>query len=164
MATIKVWGDQEPDFQMNSFNEIVFQQQLSFRMLVHWKQGGENVVLTNLQSDFGGTSPDWDADANGNHIPDGLDRIMKIGSSAVNSVKSSSYLRFREIGLYYSFNKLPGNIVKKYTGRCVIEQLLHYHKLSKLRSGSFKFWCRIFFRRGCSSLPFVQKGSVSFNH
>lgn len=109
---IKVWGDQEPKFQMNSFNEIVFNNRLCFRMLVHWKNGGENVVFTNLQSDFGGTSPDWDADANGNHIPDGLDRIMKIGSSAVNSVKSSSYLRFREIGLYYSFNQLPIKFIK----------------------------------------------------
>jgi len=109
---IKVWGDQEPKFQMNSFNEITFDNRLSFRMLVHWKNGGQNVVFTNLQSDFGGTSPDWDADANGNHVPDGLDRIMKIGSSAVNSVKTSTYLRFREIGLYYSFNKLPVNFVR----------------------------------------------------
>jgi TonB-linked SusC/RagA family outer membrane protein len=109
---IKVWGDQEPKFQMNSFNEIVFNNRLSFRMLVHWKNGGENVVFTNLQSDFGGTSPDWDADKNGNHVPDGLDRIMKIGSTAVNSVKSSTYLRFREIGLYYSFNKLPVSFMK----------------------------------------------------
>jgi TonB-linked SusC/RagA family outer membrane protein len=109
---IKVWGDQEPDFQMNTFNEVVFNNRLSLRLLVHWKQGGENVVLTNLQSDFGGTSADWDADANGNHNPDGLDRIMQIGSTAVNSVKSSTYLRFREIGLYYDFNKLPGNILK----------------------------------------------------
>ncbi len=109
---IKVWGDQEPDFQMNSFNEITFKNRLSFRMLVHWKNGGENVVFTNLQSDFGGTSPDWDADANGNHVPDGLDRIMKIGASAVNSIKSSTYLRFREIGLYYTFNKLPMNFMK----------------------------------------------------
>lgn len=109
---IKVWGDQEPKFQMNSFNEITFDNRLSFRMLVHWKNGGQNVVFTNLQSDFGGTSPDWDADANGNHIPDGLDRIMKIGSSAVNSVKTSTYLRFREIGLYYSFNKLPVNFIR----------------------------------------------------
>jgi len=109
---IKVWGNQEPKFQMNSFNEIVFNNHLSFRMLVHWKNGGENVVFTNLQSDFGGTSPDWDADVNDNHIPDGLDRIMKIGSSAVNSVKSSTYLRFREIGLYYNFNKLPGKFIK----------------------------------------------------
>ncbi|MGE5107143.1 MAG: SusC/RagA family TonB-linked outer membrane protein [Sphingobacteriales bacterium] len=112
MPPIKVWGDQEPKFQMNSFNEIVFRNRLSLRLLVHWKYGGENVVLTNLQSDFGGTSPDWDADKNGNHIPDGLDRIMKIGSTAENSVVNSGYLRFREIGLYYSFDKLPVNFVK----------------------------------------------------
>jgi hypothetical protein len=37
---------------------------------------------------------------------------MQIGSTAVNSVKSSTYLRFREIGLYYDFNKLPGNVFK----------------------------------------------------
>jgi TonB-dependent starch-binding outer membrane protein SusC len=104
---IKVWGDQEPKFQMNSFNEIVFNNRLSFRMLVHWKNGGENVVLTNLQSDFGGTSPDWDADKNGNHVPDAVDRMNLIGKSSVNSVRSSTYLRFREIGLYYSFDKLP---------------------------------------------------------
>ena len=109
---IKVWGNQEPKFQMNSFNEVVFNNRLSFRMLVHWKNGGENVVFTNLQSDFGGTSRDWDADANRNHIPDGLDRIMKIGKSSVNSVKSSTYLRFREIGLYYNFDKLPIKFIR----------------------------------------------------
>jgi TonB-dependent starch-binding outer membrane protein SusC len=112
MPPIKVWGDQEPDFQMNSFNEIVFDKRVSLRMLIHWKNGGENVVFTNLQSDFGGTSPDWDADANKNQIPDGLDRIMKIGASSVNSVKSSTYLRFREIGLYYSFNKMPVKFIR----------------------------------------------------
>src|SRR5438045_4215610 len=96
---------------MNTFNEITFKNKLSLRFLIHWKYRGDNIVFTNLQSDFGGTSPDWDADKNGNHVPDGLDRIMKIGSSAVNSVRSSTYLRFREIGLYYNFNKL-GKVVK----------------------------------------------------
>ncbi|MEP7196970.1 MAG: SusC/RagA family TonB-linked outer membrane protein [Saprospiraceae bacterium] len=109
---IKVWGDQEPDFQMSNYNEFVFKNKLSLRVLIHWKKGGENVVFTNLQSDFGGTSPDWDADANGNKIPDGLDRIMLIGRSAVNSVKSSSYLRFREIGMYYTFDKMKVKYLK----------------------------------------------------
>lgn len=131
MPPIKVWGDQEPKFQMNSFNEVVFKNRLSFRMLVHWKNGGENVVFTNLQSDFGGTSPDWDADANGNHIPDGLDRIMKIGASAVNSVRSSTYLRFREIGLYYNFNKLPVNFI---TGIQVGVSLNNYITITKYPS------------------------------
>jgi TonB-linked SusC/RagA family outer membrane protein len=109
---IKVWGDQEPKFQMNSFNEITYKNKLSLRFLVHWKHSGYNANLTNLQSDFGGTSPDWDADKNGNHIPDGLDRIMKIGSTAVTSIVDAGYLRFREIGLYYYADKLPVNFVK----------------------------------------------------
>ena len=108
---IKVWGDQEPTFQMNSYNEITYRNKLSLRFLVHWKHGGYNANLTNLQSDFGGTSPDWDADKNANHIPDGLDRIMKIGSTAVTSIVNSGYLRFREIGLYYYIDN-PVNFVK----------------------------------------------------
>jgi TonB-linked SusC/RagA family outer membrane protein len=112
MPPIKAWGDQEPTFQMNSFNEIVFREKLSLRFLVHWKHGGDNVNVTNLQSDFGQTSPDWDDDKDGNHMPDGLDRIMRIGSTAVTSIVNSGYLRFREIGLYYALNKLPVRFVK----------------------------------------------------
>lgn len=112
MPPIKAWGDQEPTFQMNSFNEVTFRNKLTLRFLVHWKHGGDNVNLTNLQSDFGQTSADWDADNNANHIPDGLDRIMKIGSTAVTSIVNSGYLRFREIGLYYSLDKLPVNFVR----------------------------------------------------
>jgi TonB-linked SusC/RagA family outer membrane protein len=112
MPPIKVWGDQEPKFQMSSFNEVTYKNKLSLRFLLHWKNGGYNANLTNLQSDFGMTSPDWDADANGNHFPDGLDRIMKIGSTAVTSIVNSGYFRIREIGLYYTIDKLPVNFVK----------------------------------------------------
>ena len=55
------WGDAEPIFQMNTYNEITFQNKLSLRFLLHWKNGGQNVNLTNLENDFGGTSADWDA-------------------------------------------------------------------------------------------------------
>ena len=58
------------------------------------------------------TSADWDADNNENHIPDGLDRIMKIGSTAVTSIVNSGYFRVREIGLYYNLDQLPVNFVK----------------------------------------------------
>lgn len=109
---IKVWGDQEPRFQMNSFNEITFRNKLSFRFLVHWKYKGDNVNLTNLLNDLGGTSADFDQDKNKNGTPDGLDRIMKIGSTAVEFVQNSGYLRFREIGMYYTFNKLPVKFVR----------------------------------------------------
>ncbi|CAN5238851.1 SusC/RagA family TonB-linked outer membrane protein [soil metagenome] len=107
-----VLGDQEPKFQMNSFNEITFLNKLTLRFLIHWKYKGDNINLTNLLNDFGSTSVDYDADANGNHIPDGVDRILAFsGGSAKGFVQNAGYLRFREIGLYYTFSKIPGNII-----------------------------------------------------
>ena len=49
-------GDAEPKFQMNTYNEITFFNKLSLRFLLHWKYGGQNVNLTSLENDFGGTS------------------------------------------------------------------------------------------------------------
>ncbi len=97
---------------IGDFNEITLNNRLSFRFLVHWKYKGDNVNLTNLLNDLGGTSVDFDEDNNKNGTPDGLDRIMKIGSTAVEFVQNSGYLRFREIGLYYTFNQLPVKFVK----------------------------------------------------
>lgn len=112
-AGVVVLGDQEPRFQMNTFNEVTFWDRLSLRFLIHWKYKGDNVNLTNLLNDFGSTSVDYDADANGNRIPDGVDRIMSfLGGSARGFVENAGYLRIREIGLYYTFKNIPGNVVK----------------------------------------------------
>lgn len=98
-------GNQEPDFQMNSFNEITFMNKLSLRFLIHWKYKGDNVNLTNLLNDFGGTSADYDAN--------GPQRIGGyLGGSARGFVQNAGYLRFREIGLYYSFSKIPGKVIR----------------------------------------------------
>jgi hypothetical protein len=108
-----VLGDQEPRFQMNTFNEITFRKKLSLRFLIHWKYKGDNINLTNLLNDFGSTSADYDADKDGNGVPDGPQRIGQfLGGSARGFVENSGYLRFREIGLYYTFNKVPGNVVR----------------------------------------------------
>lgn len=108
-----VLGNQEPKFQMNSFNEIILYSRLAIRFLVHWKYKGDNINLTRLLNDFGGTSGDYDADANGNRVPDGVDRINQfIGGSARGFVQDAGYLRFREIGVYYTFGNIPGNAVK----------------------------------------------------
>ncbi|HNP23541.1 MAG TPA: SusC/RagA family TonB-linked outer membrane protein [Panacibacter sp.] len=110
---IVVLGNQEPTFQMNTFNEITFKNRLSLRFLIHWKNGGDNVNLTNLLNDFGQTSADFDADDNGNNIPNGPERIGSfLGGSARGFVQDAGYVRFREIGLYYSFSKIPGNVVR----------------------------------------------------
>jgi TonB-linked SusC/RagA family outer membrane protein len=110
---VVVLGDAEPRFQMNTFNEITYKNKLSLRFLVHWKDKGDNINLTNLLNDFGGTSADYDADADGNGVPDGPQRIGQfIGGSARGFVQDAGYLRFREIGLYYTFTKIPGNAVR----------------------------------------------------
>jgi hypothetical protein len=109
---IGVLGDAEPKFQMNTYNEITFFNKLSLRFLLHWKYGGQNVNLTSLENDFGGTTVDYDKVTNKLGVPDAVYRLMQIGSDAHIFVQNSSYLRFREIGLYYSFTKLPVSYIK----------------------------------------------------
>lgn len=110
---VVVLGDQEPRFQMNTFNELTLFNKLTLRLLVHWKYKGDNVNLTTLLNDFGSTSADYDADKDGNGVPDGPQRIGNfLGGSARGFVENAGYIRFREIGLYYTFNKIPGHIVR----------------------------------------------------
>jgi len=104
-------GNQEPRFQMNTFNEITFKQKLSLRFLIHWKNREDNINLTTLLNDFGSTSADYDADADNNGTPDGPQRIGRfLGGSARGFVEDAGYLRFREIGLYYTFSKFSGDV------------------------------------------------------
>lgn len=100
---VGVLGNAEPDFQMSFFNDLTLFRDLSLRFMIHWKQGGENINLTEYLSDIFGTSHDYDADANGNGIKDGLDRMAAAGKNeAAIRVQNSSYVRLREIGLYYN--------------------------------------------------------------
>jgi len=105
-------GDAEPTFQMSTYNEITFFNNLSLRFLLHWKKGGQNVDLTTLENDFGGTSANYDKVTNKLGVPDGVYRIMQVGVDAHEFVQNSSYLRLREIGLYYSFSHPPVAAVK----------------------------------------------------
>ena len=112
-AGVGVLGNAEPTFQMNTYNDFTFRKKLSLRFLLHWKKGGDNVNLTDLQNDFGSTSVDYDKVTNKAGVPDGVYRIMQVGSSAKVFVEDASYLRLREIGLYYTFDKLSKNIFIK---------------------------------------------------
>jgi hypothetical protein len=100
-----VLGDAEPDFQMSFTNNLRYKAfNLSF--LWHWKKGGDNINLTKLLSDFGGTSADFDdltIDPNG-AIPNGTYRIQNglFDANASPFVEDASYLRLREVGLYYT--------------------------------------------------------------
>src|SRR5664279_1653913 len=109
-------GDVEPIFQMNTYNEITYQNRWSLRFLLHWKNGGQNVNLTSLQNDFGQTSADFDQiiinPQTQTPMPLGVYRISQVGYSAQQFVENSGFLKLREIGLYYSFNTTGSRVVK----------------------------------------------------
>lgn len=103
---IVVLGDAEPDFQMSFTNTLKYKD-FTLSFLWHWKKGGDNVNLTKLLSDFGGTSADFDnfnVDPSG-QIRNGDFRIYNglFSGNARPFVEDASYLRLREIGLYYTF-------------------------------------------------------------
>ncbi|WP_315820471.1 TonB-dependent receptor domain-containing protein [Paraflavitalea speifideaquila] len=106
-------GDIEPKFQMNFFNEITILQNISLRFLLHWKHKGDNLNLSEFLTDLGGTSPDFDKDDDGNGVVNGIQRVNDyLSPSARNFVQEAGYLRLREVGLYYTFSKLPTNVIK----------------------------------------------------
>lgn len=102
---VSVLGDAEPDFQMTFDNTLKYKD-FTLSFLWHWKKGGDNINLTKLLSDFGGTSADYDKfDVDPNHqINNGTYRIQNglFAGNARPFVEDASYLRLREIGLYYS--------------------------------------------------------------
>jgi TonB-linked SusC/RagA family outer membrane protein len=129
---VSVLGDAEPDFQM-SFNNTLKYKDFALSFLWHWKKGGDNINLTKLLSDFGGTSADYDGlDVD----PDGLvrngDYRINNGLFAGNAtpfVEDASYLRLREVGLYYTlpsktleqtFNGVVSNVKIGFSGNNLI--------------------------------------------
>lgn len=100
---LQVLGDAEPDFQM-SFNNNIRYKNLQLAFLWQWKKGGDNVNLTTLLSDLNGTSHDYDdfgEDPTG-ELSNGVYRTSQLGSSAVPFVQDASYVKLREVGLYYT--------------------------------------------------------------
>ena len=100
---LRVIGDAEPDFQMG-FNSDVKYKNLQFTMLWQWKNGGDNVNLTTLLTDLNETSHDFDdfgADPSG-ELTNGQYRP---GAPPAVHVEDASYVRLREVGLYYTLQK-----------------------------------------------------------
>tara|TARA_R110002049_G_scaffold302911_2_gene496766 strand:+ start:108122 stop:111109 length:2988 start_codon:yes stop_codon:yes gene_type:complete len=114
-GNLVVLGDAEPDFQMTFTNNLRYKDfNLSF--LWHWKKGGDNINLSNLLFDFGQTSHDYDdvtLDPAG-VLSNGDYRISAFrGGFAAPFVEDASYLRLREIGLFYT---VPSNCLEKTFG------------------------------------------------
>ena len=86
-------GDVEPDFQMSFLNSITIAKQFDVNFLLHWKEGGENINLSKLLTDLGGTTPDLDT-------PEGMERAG-LGFVAERFIEPAAYLRLREAAVYY---------------------------------------------------------------
>lgn len=95
-GNLQKYGDLEPDFQFSFYNELTFLKNISLRFLLHARKGSSNVNLSQLLQDYGGTSPDWDVPDEGGD-PTGLVR----SGQPFRYVQDASYLRLREIALYY---------------------------------------------------------------
>jgi len=108
-------GDVAPDFQMTFANELAYNN-WRLSVLAHWKKGGDNLNLSELLFDLGQTSPDFDDDANGNGVPDGVDRVNNLGVSAAQFVQDASYFRIREVALFYD---LPNGFLDSFSSSLV---------------------------------------------
>lgn len=92
-GTPTIIGDAAPDFEMSWFNQITFMKDFELTFLWHMKEGGDILNLTTLLADFGGTSPDLDDP----------DLTRSFGTQgAAGYIEDGSYIRLREIGLFYN--------------------------------------------------------------
>lgn len=89
-------GDVAPDFEMSWYNEVSFMKNFQFNFLWHLKQGGDVLNLTKLLSDFGNVTNDLDGEAFQN-----APRFSTNG--AADYIEDASYIRLREVGLFYTF-------------------------------------------------------------
>lgn len=101
-------GDVEPDYQMSFLNTFTIAKQFDVNFLLHWKEGGENINLSKLLTDLGGTTPDLDT-------PEGMTRAG-LGFVAERFIEPAGYLRLREAAVYY---RLPENAIQSIFGNAV---------------------------------------------
>jgi len=115
-----VYGDAEPDFQMSFNNTFTVLRNFDINFLVHWKKGGDNINLSQLLTDVGGTSPDWnetvDIDVPGlpAQVPKGFSRLLVPAGEAY--VQEASYVKLREAGIYYN---IPNETLQDWFGSTV---------------------------------------------
>lgn len=110
----KKLGDGAADFQMSWSNNFNVYKNFDLSFLMHWKKGGDNINLSELLFDLNGTTDDFDdtdkpvpdfrlqAAGLTAQTPNGPTRLGLLGVSSAHFVQDASYLRMREIGLYYT--------------------------------------------------------------
>lgn len=105
---LKLIGNSEPKFQMSFFDELTVFKNFSLRFLIHWKKGGDNINLTQLLTDLGATSFDYDDILHGTKAG-----VYRTGAGDASIyVQDASYVRIREIGLYYNVPLKNTNFIR----------------------------------------------------
>jgi len=102
-----VYGDAEADFNLGWINNMKFGN-FDMAMVWHWKKGGDGVNLSTLLYDLAGTTWDYDdktLDPSG-ELGNGDYRTTQwFAGNAGPWIEDASYIRMREIGLYYNISK-----------------------------------------------------------
>ncbi len=124
------YGNFQPKFNLSTYNSFTFMKNITFAFLLHYSHRNFNSSLSQELMDEGGTSPDWlkkddlykteraAAGLSDASTFNGVSRIY--GSPGVTTnqyVQDATYLKLREISLYYnfpkeSFSKIFGNSVQ----------------------------------------------------
>jgi TonB dependent receptor len=104
--------DGQPTFQMSWINNITVFKNLEFNMLWHTSQGNYLSTLTRELKDEGGTTADWSKPSgqkttDNKDVPNGQSaRVFgNPGYSTTDFVFDASYIRLREVSVYYN---IPG--------------------------------------------------------
>jgi TonB-linked SusC/RagA family outer membrane protein len=99
------YGDRQPDFSMSWFNQITFLKNFDFTFLFHYQEGGNAINLSALLWDLGGTTPEG--------LDFGNQRVADwSGGNTGVYIQPTSYLKLRELGLYYTI-PLQNSILKR---------------------------------------------------
>ncbi len=99
------YQESQPRFQVSFANTFTFFQNVELFFLIHVKQGGYNSVLTQNAYDLAGTTQGWSQPAT---APDGTASTVgnvRFSQDTPGYIQDASYLKLREVSLYYTFPK-----------------------------------------------------------
>jgi hypothetical protein len=112
-----VWGNAQPDWTSSWSNNITFMKNFEFNFLMEYRNGGDNVNLTSFLTDGGGTTKGWFDDDNKDGVPNGRQRPPAPYNNAGRWVQDATFLKIRELGLYYNVPKSAlgkaGNFIQR---------------------------------------------------
>ena len=113
-----VWGNAQPDWTTSWSNNITLFKNFDLSVLTEYRSGGDNINLTSFLTDGGGTTKGWFDDSNNDGIPNGRQRDPAPYNNAGRWVQDATFLKIREVGLYYTLpketlSKSFGNLIQR---------------------------------------------------